>query len=103
MISWKLPEDVELLEGSLTENIDPMASGQVYSTSIVVRGKPFDAQASFVEVYSVVNGTKLGAVYPIELKKTLEAHISGANESDSSGIKSLNKQQEVESKFKLFY
>ena len=103
VISWKLPSDVKLIEGKLSQTLDPMAPGQTVSTSITVQGKPFEAQASFIEVYSIVNAMKLGAVYPLELKRSLESHISGTAQSDTSGIKRLNKQQEAESKYKIFY
>lgn len=103
VVSWKLPENVSLESGDQEQTFDPMAAGDRNKTSIIIRGDVFKAGPCFVEIYSVINDVKLGSVQVVKLQKSVESHLEGKSLSESSGPKSLSKQLEVESEYKIIY
>lgn len=89
-LSWKLPQGVTLLEGRVSEVFHAMNPGQTNEAELLIEGNVFETSAMFVEVSSLVNSTRLGAVESVELKKGLEAHLESEKPIDEQNSDKKN-------------
>lgn len=81
-ISWKIPREMDVINGRVTEEFHPMRVGEVNSIEMTLEGNIFESGAMFIEVSSVVNDLKLGAVNAVELKLALEKFLSAKELGD---------------------
>lgn len=103
-LEWKIAKDFELIEGRMSEEYHPMNVGEQQSVSIVIEGNPFTSHASFIEVYSLINSTKFGAVSPVNLRQSLKAHINRINGVEPEEEKKAFSEKASPSKqFKLIF
>lgn len=103
IVKWVIPEGIRLTEGKIKEEFHSMRPGELNSTSISLSGDVFRAKSAFVEIYSMTNGTKLGAVNSIKLRPTVSAHISSINGDVIAPDKRSLIKTENKKKYKLIY
>jgi hypothetical protein len=100
----RLPSGYTLLEGKDSEEFFPMRAGEQNTFHFVIQGNPFTASAGRVEVFSVIDNTKFGAVSSLKLRKSLSAHIQKENGIEpEEEKKAFSEKANPSKKFKLIF
>lgn len=102
-VKWILPEDFEIVSGTLINNFQPMSAGDRQSLSLTVIGDPAAAKASFVQVSSIIGGTRLGDVKALALRQAMDSYFDAKN-SDGKALKAASSEKdEPAKKYKIHF